>query len=64
MNKEGLQLRRLDEDDIVAVFDCGDEDLNDFILTDVPLYYPLSKFDVQVATRLLFFDLASVRSQD
>ena len=39
MNKENLQLRRLGENDKVAAFDCGDEDLNDFILTDAPLYY-------------------------
>ena len=30
MNKENLQLRRLGENDKVAAFDCGDEDLNDF----------------------------------
>ena len=34
MNKENLQLRRLGENDKVTAFDCGDEDLNDFILTD------------------------------
>ena len=39
MNRENLQLRRLGENDRVAAFDCGDEDLNDFILTDAPLYY-------------------------
>jgi len=39
MNKENLQLRRLGENDRVETFDCGDEDLNDFILTDAPLYY-------------------------
>ena len=26
------------EQEIVAAFDCGDEDLNGFILTDAPLY--------------------------
>ena len=30
MIKENLQLRRLGENDKVAAFDCGDEDLNDF----------------------------------
>ena len=39
MNKENLQLRRLGANDKVVTFDCGDEDLNDFILTDAPLYY-------------------------
>ena len=33
MDKENLQLRRLGENDHVTSFDCGDEDLNDFILT-------------------------------
>ena len=39
MNKEKLQLRRLGESDVVTGFDCGDDDLNDFITTDAPLYY-------------------------
>ena len=39
MNRDALQLRRLGADDVVERFDCGDEDLNDFILTDAPLYY-------------------------
>lgn len=39
MNKDAIRLRRLNENDRVTQFDCGDEDLNDFILTDAPLYY-------------------------
>lgn len=39
MNKDDIQLRRLDENDKVEKFDCGDDDLNDFILTDAPLYF-------------------------
>lgn len=39
MNKEKIQLRRLGESDVVKGFDCGDDDLNDFIMTDAPLYY-------------------------
>ena len=39
MNKEKIQLRRLGELDRVTRFDCGDDDLNDFIMTDAPLYY-------------------------
>lgn len=39
MDLEKIQLRRLGPDDVVARFDCGDEDLNDFILTDAPLYF-------------------------
>jgi len=45
MNKEDIQLRRLGEDDIVSGFDCGDEDLNDFITSDAVLY-----FKVRLAT--------------
>ena len=39
MNRDAIQLRRLGADDMVTRFDCGDDDLNDFILTDAPLYY-------------------------
>ena len=51
MNKENLQLRRLGENDKVAAFDCGDEDLNDFILTDASLY-----FKVRLATSYVLED--------
>lgn len=39
MNKENIQLRRLGDGDVISKFDCGDADLNDFILTDAALYY-------------------------
>ena len=39
MNRENIRLRRLSDEDIITSFDCGDEDLNDFILTDASLYY-------------------------
>ena len=39
MNKDNIRLRRLGSDDVVTQFDCGDDDLNDFLLTDAPLYY-------------------------
>ena len=39
MNKEDIVLRRLGEDDVISKFDCGDEDLNDFIFNDALLYY-------------------------
>ncbi len=39
MNKEDILLRRLGEEDHIAKFDCGDEDLNDFIFNDALLYY-------------------------
>lgn len=32
-------LRRLGEEDVISKFDCGDEDLNDFIFNDALLYY-------------------------
>ena len=48
-------------------FDCGDSDLNDFIMTDAPFYYklgfaPLSKEDESAETRLLYFDLETLKS--
>lgn len=51
MNKENIQLRRLGENDIITSFDCGDEDLNDFIKTDAPLY-----FRVRLATSYVIED--------
>ena len=45
MNKEDILLRRLEENDTVSKFDCGDEDLNDFIFGDAMLY-----FKVRLAT--------------
>lgn len=38
-DKKNISYRRLDEQDIIKSFDCGDEDLNDFIINDAPLYY-------------------------
>lgn len=32
------ELRKLELGDRVSTFDCGDEDLNDFIINDAPLY--------------------------
>lgn len=32
------KIRKLEIDDCVKNFDCGDEDLNDFIINDAPLY--------------------------
>lgn len=39
MDKDNIQIRRLGENDAVTEFNCGDEDLNDFILADASLYY-------------------------
>ena len=33
-----FQIRKLKKDEIVSSFDCGDEDLNDFILNESQLY--------------------------
>lgn len=33
-----FQIRKLDEGEIVSDFNCGDNDLNDFILNDAPHY--------------------------
>ena len=35
--KKAYSVHRMDEQDKVAAFDCGDEDLNGFILNDAPL---------------------------
>ncbi len=51
MNKDNLQIRRLNANDVVTDFDCGDEDLNDFIRTDAPLY-----FRVRLATSYVLED--------
>lgn len=32
------EIRKLGLHDHVSQFDCGDEDLNDFIINDAPLY--------------------------
>lgn len=39
LDKNNIIYRRLDEQDSIKSFDCGDEDLNDFIKNDAPLYY-------------------------
>ena len=36
--KQSYTVHKMGEDETVATFDCGDEDLNGFILTDAPLY--------------------------
>ena len=38
MNLEGLRFIRLASDHIIKPFDCGDPDLNDFLLNDAKLY--------------------------
>ena len=36
--RQTYSVHKMDENESVATFDCGDEDLNGFILTDAPLY--------------------------
>ena len=36
--KSAFAVHKMDEGEVVTAFDCGDEDLNGFILTDAPLY--------------------------
>ena len=49
MDKDDWRIRRLGVDDAVTRFDCGDEDLNEFLLADALDFYfkqgfaPLSK---------------------
>lgn len=33
-----FRIRKLNEDESIGLFDCGDEDLNDFILNDAIVY--------------------------
>ena len=39
LDPQTTRYRRLEKNDIVSSFDCGDDDLNDFILHDASLYY-------------------------
>ena len=39
LDKNNIVYRRLDEHDDIKDFDCGDADLNDFIINDAPLYF-------------------------
>ena len=48
---ENWQIRRLGPGDRVATFDCGDGDLNEFLINDAPLYY-----NVRLATTYVLED--------
>lgn len=48
---ENWQIRRLGLNEHVTTFDCGDDDLNDFLLTDALLYY-----NVRLATTYVLED--------
>lgn len=54
INSENVRYRRLATGDIVSGFDCGDEDLNDFIQTDASLYY-----QARLATSYVLEDIHS-----
>ena len=34
----GYAIRKLEDGEHISLFDCGDEDLNDFLINDAPLY--------------------------
>lgn len=38
MNNEHLRIRKLESDENISSFDCGDQDLNDFIVEEAPFY--------------------------
>ena len=57
-----LTIRRLEEGDNIESFNCGDADLNDFILHEAPFYEKnnfslLLPNDDDKHTRLLYYDL-------
>ncbi|GHT79183.1 hypothetical protein FACS189464_3790 [Bacteroidia bacterium] len=58
-----IDIVRLEEDTPVSSFDCGDIDLNDFLLNDAKNY---SKFrylttkDADEDTRAMYFDLKAI----
>lgn len=63
-DEANYNIRRLQKEEKVESFNCGDADLNDFILA-VPFYIkngfiPLTTDDGDSATRLLYFDLANI----
>ena len=38
MSNEHLRIRKLQPDEVVKSFDCGDKDLNEFIIDEAPFY--------------------------
>ena len=57
-----FQIRKLESDERIESFDCGDTDLNDFILHEAPFYEKnnfslLLPNDDDKHTRLLYYDL-------
>ena len=38
MNYEQIRVRKMQADETVVSFDCGDDDLNDFMFKVAPLY--------------------------
>ena len=49
------QVRRLEEDEIIESFSCGDADLDDFIVNEAPFYR-----DALLATRQVAVSLQSM----
>ena len=56
------EMRKLDTSEKIESFDCGDTDLNDFILHEAP-FYEKNNFNLLLPndddkhTRLLYYDL-------
>lgn len=38
MNNEHLRIRKLQPNEVINSFDCGDQDLNEFIVDEAPYY--------------------------
>lgn len=67
LNQSNLKYRRLGLEKYVKSFDCGDEDLNNFILKDAPLFYKVRLSttyvleDSETSEVLGYFSLANDR---
>ena len=52
-----MQLTRLASDTEIAAFDCGDEDLNGFLLNDARAFRMLVSAEENPYTRSMYFDM-------
>ena len=52
-----MQLTRLTSDTEIAAFDCGDEDLNGFLLNDARAFRMLVSAEENPYTRSMYFDM-------
>jgi len=66
------QVRRLDEDERIETFDCGDADLDDFIINEAPMYrdallavtYVMEQDGIPIAYFSLANDRVSIQDFD